>query len=46
MSLFKRLKRKSAPDERTKREGNLSTSPVSTPVNVTELKVNEVMGIL
>ena len=45
MSLFKRLKRKSVPDEKTKREGNLPSSPVS-PVNATELRVSDAVGIL
>lgn len=45
MSLFKRLKRKGVSDEKTKREGNLSGSPVS-PANVAELRVSDVMGIL
>ena len=42
MSLFKRLKRKGVSDEKNKREGSLT----SLPVNVTELRVSDVMGIL
>ena len=45
MSLFKWRKRKGVPDEKAKREDNLSGSPVS-PANVAELRVSDVMGIL
>ena len=45
MSFLKKFKRKGVPDEKTKREGNLPGSPVS-PVNVTELRVSDVVGII